>query len=165
MPPQERVFGEPLHDDSRENLMIHDAIEKIVEGEDLTRVEAETVMEQILSGRASDAQIAELLTGLRIKGETVDELVGFATVMRRHASPVFSKLKLPPDAVLVDTAGTGGDARGTFNISTAAAFVIAGAGVHVAKHGNRAFTSRCGSADVLEELGVRMDSPMERVAR
>lgn len=122
-------------------------------------------MEQILSGKASDAQIVGLLTGLRIKGETVDELVGFATVMRRHASPVFSGLRLPPDAVLVDTAGTGGDARGTFNISTAAAFVIAGAGVHVAKHGNRAFTSSCGSADVLEEMGVRMDLPMERVAQ
>jgi len=145
--------------------MIHEALEKIAEGEDLTRAEAEAAMEQILSGRLSDAQIAGLLTALRIKGETVDELVGFATVMRRHASPVFSKLKLPPDAVLVDTAGTGGDARGTFNISTAAAFVIAGAGVPVAKHGNRAFTSRCGSADVLEELGVRMDMPMERVAR
>ena len=145
--------------------MIHEAIEKLVEGEDLTRAEAGAAMEEILSGRLSDAQIAGLLTALRIKGETVDELVGFATAMRRHASPVFSKLKLPPDAALVDTAGTGGDARGTFNISTAAAFVIAGAGVHVAKHGNRAFTSRCGSADVLEELGVRMDLPMERVAR
>ena len=145
--------------------MIEEAIEKIAGEADLTRAEAEAVMEQILSGRASDAQIAGFLTALRIKGETVDELVGFATVMRRHASPVFSGLRLPRGGVLVDTAGTGGDARGTFNISTAAAFVIAGASVHVAKHGNRAFTSRCGSADVLEELGVRMDLPMERVAR
>ena len=145
--------------------MIHEATEKIVGEADLTRAEAEAVMEQILSGRATNAQIAGFLTALRIKGETVDELVGFATVMRRHASPVFSKLRLPPNAALVDTAGTGGDARGTFNISTAAAFVIAGAGALVAKHGNRAFTSRCGSADVLEELGVRMDLPMERVAR
>jgi anthranilate phosphoribosyltransferase len=153
------------HGESDGNLMIHEALEKIMEGEDLTRVEAEAVMEQILSGHANDVQIAGLLTALRIKGETVDELVGFAIVMRRHASPVFSKLKLPPNAVLVDTAGTGGDARGTINISTAAAFVIAGAGVHVAKHGNRAFTSRCGSADVLEVLGLRMDLPMERVAR
>jgi anthranilate phosphoribosyltransferase len=145
--------------------MIHEALEKVLAEEDLTRAEAEAAMEQILSGRASDAQIAGFLTALRMKGETVDELVGFATVMRRHATPALSRLRLPPDAVLVDTAGTGGDARGTFNISTAAAFVIAGAGVHVAKHGNRAFTSRCGSADVLEELGVRMDLPMERVAR
>jgi anthranilate phosphoribosyltransferase len=148
-----------------EKSMISKAVEKINAGGDLTRGEAEAVMEQILSGKASDAQIVGLLTGLKIKGETVDELVGFATVMRRHASPVFSGLWLPPDAVLVDTAGTGGDARGTFNISTAAAFVIAGAGVHVAKHGNRAFTSSCGSADVLEEMGVRMDLPMERVAQ
>ena len=145
--------------------MIHEALEKVVAGEDLTRPDAQAVMEQIFTGRASDAQIAGLLTALRIKGETVDELVGFATVMRQHASPVFSKLRLPSNAALVDTAGTGGDARGTFNISTAAAFVIAGVGVHVAKHGNRAFTSRCGSADVLEELGVRMDMPMEGVAK
>jgi anthranilate phosphoribosyltransferase len=162
---RERQFDELHHGDSSGNSMIHEALEKIVAGEDLTRVEAEAAMEQILSGRSSDAQIAGLLTALRIKGETVDELVGFATVMRRHATPVLSALRLPPGGVLVDTAGTGGDARGTFNISTAAAFVIAGAGVHVAKHGNRAFTSRCGSADVLEELGVRMDMPMERVAR
>lgn len=145
--------------------MIQEAIKKVDAGEDLTRAEAEAAMEQIFSGRSSDAQIAALLTALRIKGETVDELVGFATVMRRHATPALTRLRLPPDAVLVDTAGTGGDERGTFNISTAAAFVIAGAGVHVAKHGNRAFTSRCGSADVLEELGVRMDLPMEPVAR
>lgn len=145
--------------------MIQEALEKIVAGEDLSRAEAESAMEQILCGQSSDAQIAGLLTALRIKGETVDELVGFATVMRRHATPVFAGLRLPPGAMLVDTAGTGGDARGTFNISTVAAFVIAGAGVHVAKHGNRAFTSSCGSADVLEELGVRMDLPMARVAR
>jgi anthranilate phosphoribosyltransferase len=145
--------------------MIQEAIKKVHAGVDLARAEAETAMEEILSGRSSDAQIAALLTALRIKGETVDELVGFATVMRRHATPALSRLRLPPNAVLVDTAGTGGDERGTFNISTATAFVIAGAGVHVAKHGNRAFTSRCGSADVLEDLGVRMDLPMERVAR
>jgi anthranilate phosphoribosyltransferase len=143
----------------------HLATMLIRQGNDLSKKEAENAMEEILSGRADDATIASFLAALRFKGETVDELVGFATAMRRHATAVFSRLRLPPGAVLVDTAGTGGDARGTFNISTAAAFVIAGAGVHVAKHGNRAFTSRCGSADVLEELGVRMDLPMERVAR
>ena len=137
----------------------------LAQGQDLSRSEAQNAMEEILSGRSEPVQIAQLLAALRFKGETVDELVGFATAMRRHATPVFSALRLPPGAVLVDTAGTGGDARGTFNISTVAAFVIAGAGVHVAKHGNRAFTSSCGSADVLEELGVRMDLPMERVAR
>lgn len=135
------------------------------EGEDLSRREAENAMEMILSGQVDDHEIASFLAALRFKGETVDELVGFATVMRRHASPQFVGLRLEPGAALVDTAGTGGDARGTFNISTAAAFVIAGAGVRVAKHGNRAFSSSCGSADVLEEMGVRMDLAMERVVR
>jgi anthranilate phosphoribosyltransferase len=145
--------------------MIHEALEKIVAGEDLSRVEAEAAMEQILTGAASDAHIAGLLVALRMKGETVDELVGFATAMRRHAPPIFSgKHPLALEA-LVDTCGTGGDASGTFNVSTAAAFVVAGAGVRVAKHGNRSISSRCGSADVLEHLGVRIDLAPERVAR
>ena len=151
--------------ESAGNSMIHEALEKIIAEKDLTRAEAEAAMQQILCGQASDAQIAGFLTALRMKGETVDELVGFATAMRRHATPNFSSLRLPPGEALVDTAGTGGDACGTFNISTAAAFVIAGAGMRVAKHGNRSFSSRCGSADVLEELGVRMDLAPERVAR
>jgi anthranilate phosphoribosyltransferase len=151
--------------ESAGNSMIHEALEKIIAEKDLTRAEAEAAMQQILCGQASDAQIASFLTALRMKGETVDELVGFATAMRRHATPNFSTLRLAPGEALVDTAGTGGDARGTFNISTAAAFVIAGAGVRVAKHGNRSFSSRCGSADVLEELGVRMDLTPERVVR
>jgi len=137
----------------------------IQRGDDLSSKEAENVMEEILSGRADDLSIAMFLAAVRFKGETVDELVGFATAMRRHAAPNFSTLRLATAEPLVDTAGTGGDARGTFNISTAAAFVIAGAGVRVAKHGNRSYTSRCGSADVLEELGVRMDLTPERVAR
>jgi anthranilate phosphoribosyltransferase len=134
-------------------------------GEDLSRRDAEAVMEEILSGHAGGVRIASFLAALRFKGETVDELVGFATVMRRHAAPQFAGLRLEPGDALVDTAGTGGDARGTFNISTAAAFVIAGAGVRVAKHGNRAFSSSCGSADVLEEMGVRMDLAMEQVVQ
>jgi anthranilate phosphoribosyltransferase len=145
--------------------MIHEALQKIVAGEDLSRVEAEAAMEQILSGCSSDAQIAGLLTALRMKGETVDELVGFATSMRRHAAPIFAGNRSVVIEALVDTCGTGGDASGTFNVSTAAAFVVAGAGVHVAKHGNRSISSRCGSADVLEHLGVRIDLPPERVAR
>ena len=145
--------------------MIHEALRKIVGGEDLTRVEAEAAMEQILTGCASDAQIAGLLTALRMEGETVDELVGFATSMRRHAPAILRSHAFPADAPLVDTCGTGGDASCTFNISTAAAFVVAGAGVRVAKHGNRSISSRCGSADVLEQLGVRIDLPPERVAQ
>jgi anthranilate phosphoribosyltransferase len=151
---------------SPENNTIHAALEKIVAEEDLSRFEAEATMEEILSGRASDAQIAGLLTALHMKGETVDELVGFAIAMRRHATPIF-----PPnrpraaDEMIVDTCGTGGDARGTFNISTAAAFVVAGAGVRVAKHGNRSISSHCGSADVLEQLGVKIDLAPERVGQ
>ena len=144
--------------------MIHQALEKVVAGESLSRVEAAAAMEQILSGCSSDAQIAGFLIALKMKGETVDELVGFATAMRRHAAPVFSTTD-GPVGELVDTCGTGGDALGTFNVSTAAAFVVAGAGVRVAKHGNRSISSRCGSADVLERLGVRIDLPPERVAR
>lgn len=145
--------------------MIHDAIHKAVAGEDLSRVEAEAAMEQILAGSASAAQIAAFLTALRMKGETVDELVGFATSMRRHAALSFPPFSATDGTILVDTCGTGGDARGTFNISTAAAFVVAGAGVRVAKHGNRSISSRCGSADVLEHFGVSMDMPAERVAQ
>ena len=139
-------------------------LERIVAGKDLPRADAESVMDEILSGCCSDPQIAGFLAALRLKGETVDELVGFASAMRRHAMPLF-----PPghhaDESLVDTCGTGGDARGTFNISTAAAFVVAGAGVRVAKHGNRSISSRCGSADVLEALGIRVDLPPGSVAR
>jgi anthranilate phosphoribosyltransferase len=145
--------------------MIHEALQKIIAGEDLSRVEAEAAMEQILIGGSSDAQIAGLLTALRMKGETVDELVGFATAMRRHAAPIFSGSHTLAIEPLVDTCGTGGDASGTFNVSTAAAFVVAGAGVRVAKHGNRSISSRCGSADVLEHLGVKIDMAPDRVGR
>jgi anthranilate phosphoribosyltransferase len=142
--------------------MITEAVEKIASGEDLTRAEAEAAMEQILSGRSNDEQIAGFLSALRVKGETVDELVGFATAMRRHAAPVFKGGRRDSE-ILVDTCGTGGDASGTFNVSTAAAFVVAGAGVRVAKHGNRSISSRCGSADVLEALGVDLALSPERV--
>ena len=136
----------------------------VIQGHDLSRREAENAMEDMLSGRAPAIEIAQFLAALRFKGETVDELVGFAAAMRRHATPIFAPGQRTPEP-LVDTCGTGGDARGTFNVSTAAAFVVAGAGVHVAKHGNRSISSRCGSADVLEELGVRIDLPPERVGR
>ncbi len=141
--------------------MIIEVLGKLEARADLSRAEAEAVMEELLSGQASDTQIVGLLAGLRSKGETVEELVGFATAMRRHAEPVFDSGRQPPE-MLVDTCGTGGDASGTFNVSTAAAFVVAGAGVRVAKHGNRATSSKCGSADVLEALGVKLDVPPQR---
>ncbi len=119
-------------------------------------------MEELLAGRANDAQIVALLAALRTKGETVDELVGFAVAMRRHAQPIFDSGR-SPKGLLVDTCGTGGDAHCTFNVSTATAFVVAGAGVRVAKHGNRSFSSKCGSADVLESLGVSLAVPPQRI--
>lgn len=128
------------------------AIRKVVSGRHLAEEEAVAVMEQIMKGEASPAQIASLLTALHLKGETVEEITGFARVMRRLSTAVKSR-----HPVLVDTCGTGGDGSGTFNISTTAAFVVAGAGAPVAKHGNRSVSSRSGSADVLEELGVIVD--------
>ncbi|MCC6627777.1 MAG: anthranilate phosphoribosyltransferase [Chloroflexi bacterium] len=139
--------------------MIRDAIARVVGGETLTRDEAHQVMEEIMTGEATPAQFGALVTALRMRGETVDEVAGFAAVMRAKALPVHV------DGPLVDTCGTGGDASGTFNISTAAAIVAAGAGARVAKHGNRAMTSQCGSADVLEGLGVKLDLTPEQVAR
>jgi anthranilate phosphoribosyltransferase len=143
--------------------MLLEALQKVVAGEDLTRADADAAMTQILAGRVSDVQIAGFLTALRAKGETVDELVGFATAMRRHAVSIYPPGHKAPTRLLVDTCGTGGDARGTFNVSTTTAFVVAGAGVHVAKHGNRSISSRCGSADVLEALGVNINLAPERV--
>jgi anthranilate phosphoribosyltransferase len=126
------------------------ALETIVRGESLDVTTARAVMDSIMEGSASSAQIGALLAALRTKGETVDELTGMVMSMRDHATSV----ELEPGAV--DTCGTGGDGSNTFNISTAAALVAAGAGCRVAKHGNRAASSRCGSADVLEELGVKV---------
>jgi anthranilate phosphoribosyltransferase len=142
--------------------MMRALIRKVESGSDLSRQEAEIAMEEILSGRSDEETIVALLTVLRAKGETVGELVGFARTMRRHATPVFADGSRPTE-LLVDTCGTGGDSSGTFNISTAAAFVAAGAGVRVAKHGNRSISSKCGSADVLEALGVSLDVAPERV--
>jgi anthranilate phosphoribosyltransferase len=143
--------------------VILDALEIVTRGSDLSRSEADAAMEEILCGRATDAQIGGLLAALRVKGETVEELVGLATAMRRHAALVFSASRAAALSGLVDTCGTGGDGKGTFNISTCAAFVAAGAGARVAKHGNRSISSRAGSADVLEALGVRVDTPLERM--
>ncbi len=142
--------------------MLKPYIKKIIHRQDLSAREAEEAMTIIMSGRATDAQIGGYLVGLRMKGETVPEISGSARAMRAHAAPV--QLALNGEDLL-DTAGTGGDGAHTFNISTTAAFIIAGAGRKVAKHGNRAASSRSGSADVLEALGVRLDLSPEQVGR
>ncbi len=139
--------------------MIKEAIAKVIVGKDLDEREMVGVMEQIMSGGATDAQIGAFITALRLKGETIAEIAGAATVMRQKATPV----PVAAGDVLVDTCGTGGDACGTFNVSTTAAFVVAGAGVPVAKHGNRSVSSHCGSADVLEALGVDLNLAPERI--
>ncbi len=140
--------------------VIREAIRLVTDGKLLTRQQAAASMESVMSGAATGAQIGSLMTALRMRGETDDEIAGFAETMRRHALPV----SLKHDGPVVDTCGTGGDGANTFNISTAAAFVVAGAGVRVAKHGNRAMSSRCGSADVLEGLGIRIDLDPKAVA-
>ncbi len=141
--------------------MITDIIQKLVDRADLTEQEARAVMEEIMAGQTTDAQISGFLVALRMKGETATELVAFANVMRAKAEPVWDGEVLP----VLDTAGTGGDRSGTFNISTAAAFVAAGAGIRVAKHGNRSASSMCGSADVMEALGIDIQMPIDRLRR
>ncbi len=151
--------------------MILDALHNLANHRlSLSREEARVVMSEVLSGQCTNAQIGALLVALHMKGETVEEIVGFAeairaaaTPLKLHAEPVLDASGTGRDA-LVDTCGTGGDTSGTFNISTATAFVVAGAGVRVAKHGNRSVTSKCGSADVMEALGVNINLPPERMA-
>ncbi|RPI75952.1 MAG: anthranilate phosphoribosyltransferase [Desulfobacteraceae bacterium] len=146
--------------------MIKEAIAKVVRGQDLTQAEMEASMTEIMNGEATPAQIGSLITALRMKGETVEEITGAATVMRQKAVKLNLSNHLVnvdrdeiniEDETVLDTCGTGGDGTQTFNVSTTTAFVAAGAGVRVAKHGNRAVSSNCGSADVLEKLGVRLD--------
>ncbi len=141
-------------------MNIQEAIAKVIEGADLGRGEMMDAMNQIMSGEATDAQIGAFLIALRVKGECVDEIAGAASVMREKATPIATK-----HDVIVDTCGTGGDHSGTFNISTTAAFVAAGTGLCVAKHGNRAATSQSGSADVLSALGVNIEASPETVSR
>jgi anthranilate phosphoribosyltransferase len=164
--------------------MILDALHRIANhGQSLPRAEAREVMAEVLAGSCADAQIAALLTALRMKGETVEEIVGFAEAIRAAATPfpvlLSGENNVGPTALdlsgtgrdallessIVDTSGTGGDASGTFNISTATAFVTAGAGVRVAKHGNRSISSKCGSADVMEALGVHIQLSPEHAAQ
>ena len=138
------------------------AIQHLIDGNHLTEAEASGVMRQIMEGKATDAQIAALAVALRMKGETVEEITGFARVMREYAV----RVPVHTDKVIVDTCGTGGDSLKTFNVSTAAALVVAADGrLAVAKHGNRAATSKCGSADVLEALGVKLDLPPEQLGK
>jgi anthranilate phosphoribosyltransferase len=163
--------------------MILDALQRIAnQNLSLARAEAREVMAEVLSGKCTDAQIAALLVALRIKGETVEEIVGFAEAIRAAAAPLpihsassgaiglsgtgrEALTESSAEESLVDTSGTGGDASGTFNISTATAFVTAGAGVRVAKHGNRSISSKCGSADVIESLGINIHLSPERSAQ
>ncbi|HET8724146.1 MAG TPA: anthranilate phosphoribosyltransferase [Anaeromyxobacteraceae bacterium] len=140
--------------------MIQEAIARLVTGQDLSRAEMVAVMSEVADGATTPAQVGAFLAALRLKGETVDEIAGAAQVMRERSEHI--RVDRP---VFVDTCGTGGDGRNTFNISTTAAFVVAGAGVTVAKHGNRSVSSRCGSADVLQALGVDVDAPREVVER
>ncbi|MCS6948957.1 MAG: anthranilate phosphoribosyltransferase [Armatimonadota bacterium] len=142
-------------------MTVQQAIAKLVEGQNLTRAEAASLMEATMSGQATPAQTAAWLVALRMKGETAEEIAGCAETMRRHAVAVRPQRQ----AELIDTCGTGADKIKTFNISTAVAFVVAAAGVPVAKHGNRAVTSKCGSADVLEALGCRLELSPERIAQ
>jgi len=142
-------------------MTVQQAIAKLVDKQNLTRAEAAALMEATMSGQATPAQTAGWLIALRMKGETAEEIAGCAETMRRHAVTVHSRRK----ADLIDTCGTGADKVKTFNVSTAVAFVAAAAGIPVAKHGNRAVTSKCGSADVLEALGGRPELSPERVAQ
>lgn len=151
--------------------MLTQAIRQVVARRNLTRDEARAVMEEILSGGAPVHRVGMFLTALSAKGESVEELIGFAQAMRAKASAVRVRQPVEEDLsgterdALVDTAGTGGDVSGTFNISTATALVVAGCGVRVAKHGNRSISSRCGSADVVEGLGVNLNLSPEQVGR
>ncbi len=138
--------------------MIKDAIKKIVEKMDLSADEAAAVMGEIMTGEATPSQVSSLITALRMKGETVDEITGFAKKMRELSVKINPKV-----GPLVDTCGTGGDASGTFNISTVSAIVAAACGAKVAKHGNRSASSKCGSADILEAMGVKIDVPPKKV--
>lgn len=136
--------------------MIQQAIKKVVEQQDLTFTEAKEVMNEMMSGEATQAQMAGFLAGLRMKGETIDEITACASVMREKA------LKLHTDRSVIDIVGTGGDEAGTFNISTTSSFVVAAGGVAVAKHGNRSVSSKSGAADVLERLGASLDLTVEQ---
>lgn len=141
--------------------MIKEGIQKLLKGADLTGQEAREIMKEIMSGNTTDAQIGAFLTALRLKGETIQEISAFAAVMREFCCRIHPKV----NGRLVDTCGTGGDKVKTFNVSTTSAFAVAGAGIALAKHGNRSVTSKCGSADVLERLGLNLNIEPKAVER
>ena len=143
--------------------MIRESIKRVIERENLNEKQMVEVMNEIMSGEATPAQIGSFITALRMKGETIEEISGAAMVMREKATRISTGVAVDKGEILVDTCGTGGDSSGTFNVSTATAFVVAAAGIPVAKHGNRSITSKCGSADVLEALGVNLDLTPEQV--
>src|SRR5258708_3123726 len=140
--------------------MLKDALVKLASAQALTADEAASAMGEIMDGTATPAQIAAFLTALKMKGETVEEITGCARAMRQRSVKID-----PGPGVVLDTCGTGGDGLGTFNISTVSAFVVAACGVRVAKHGNRAASSKCGSADLLEALGVKLENPKEKLEK
>src|SRR5437763_2706675 len=166
-----RVGPQWYHNRPMTSPLITEAVRTLIERRDLTRIEAAAAMEAIMAGAATNAQIAAFLTALRMKGETVEELIGFAQVMRQKAVRVRTRtdevagLTGTDRDMLIDTCGTGGDATGSFNVSTATAFVVAGAGLRVAKHGNRSVSSLCGSADVVETLGINLELTPQKVGR
>ncbi|MDY0389301.1 MAG: anthranilate phosphoribosyltransferase [Desulfobulbus oligotrophicus] len=143
--------------------MIREAIAKVVALEHLTEPEMVEVMQEIMSGGATSAQIGSFMTALRMKGESIDEIVGAVRVMREKATFIDTGVNTRAGEVLMDIVGTGGDGSGSFNVSTTTSFIVAAAGIPVAKHGNRAASSHCGSADVLEALGVDLRMPPEKV--
>ena len=143
---------------------IREAIQRVIDRNDLNEQQMQDVMNQIMEGRATPAQVSSFITALRMKGETIDEIVGAVRVMREKATFIDSGVDIASGEVLMDIVGTGGDGSGTFNVSTTTAFVVAAAGIPVAKHGNRAVSSSCGSADVLEALGIDLSMSAERVS-
>jgi len=145
--------------------MIREAISRVIERKDLNEKQMVEVMNEIMGGEATPAQIGSFITALRMKGETIEEISGAAKVMREKATRIETGVALDKGEILVDTCGTGGDNSGTFNVSTTTAFVVAAAGIPVAKHGNRSVSSQCGSADVLEALGVNLDLTPEQVGK
>ena len=153
------------HSESVPFMDIKKAFQKIVEGQDLDENQMYEVISSIMSGEVSDVLIGSFLTGLRMKGETVSEITGAVRVMREKVTRIDTGVDMAAGGVVVDTCGTGGDGSGTFNVSTTSAFVVAGCGVTVAKHGNRAVSSSCGSADVLEAAGVKLDLSPAQVSK